>query len=267
MSSCQILSAEQPEPGLSPEMVASMIQSVPRPASSRLQFGLATSLDEVLDAWGVVYEAYVRTGLIDPNPYGLHAAQVVVTTDTAVAVGRADGIPAVTATAICDGPDGLPLDTVYSEELRTLRWQGRYLVEVGLVADARPDICETSTAFFEVIRYTFYYALHVGATDIICGMHPRRARLYQRLFGFKPWGSPRTYSTVRNHPVILMRGETMEMIRNANQYRAVENFVQRPVPTDELECRHQFTPESLQDPRVCEYMQYLRRKRMKLSVA
>jgi hypothetical protein len=133
--------------------------------------------------------------------------------NVAVVIGRLpDGRAVTTGTCMGDGALGLPLDCVYRLELDGLRRQGRTMCEIGLLADDRQSVGECCTVLFDALRYTFHFGLYLGVSDFICGMHPRRARLYRRLFGFEVFGSERSYSTVKDHPVILMRAQTEHLL-------------------------------------------------------
>ena len=209
-----------------------------------LQFAVARTLDEVLAAWGLLYNAYIRAGFIAPNPYGIHTVPQAVGEHVLVIIGLKDGVLASTISAIMDSPAGLPLDTVYAEELMKMRSEGRRPIEVGLFGDRRDLKAERSfSAIFELMRFTYHFARYMGATDVLCGIPPRRARLYARAFGFEQGGSLKAYATVKDNPVVLMRADIAQATAKASEHRAVEYFVKEPVPVDVFEGRFRFAPE------------------------
>ena len=224
-----------------------------------VEFEVASTVSEVMEGWGVVYKAYVETGLIDPNPYRLHTAPSAVGPDTAVVVGRAGGKAVSTASSIADGPQGLPLDCVYKEELDKLRAPGRRLVEIGLLADHHrgDDGGDSGSCVFDSTRIAFHFARYLGATDIVCGMHPRRSRLYTRIFGFTPVGTPRTYSCVKNHAVVLMHTTVEYVERNYSSHRALDYFMKNPVADEVFDRRYRFDAASLQSSPMGPYLRYL----------
>ena len=224
-----------------------------------MTFDVATTVSEVMEGWGVVYKAYAETGLIDPNPYRLHTALSAVGPDTAVIVGRAGGKAVSTASSIADGPHGLPLDCVYREELDEIRAPGRRIVEIGLLADhhREEDGGDSASCVFESMRLAFHFVRYLGATDFVCGMHPRRARLYSRIFGFTPLGTPRTYSSVKNHAVILMHGTVEHAEQCHARYRATDYFMKNPVAAEVFDRRYRFDAASLQASALGRYLRYL----------
>jgi hypothetical protein len=187
--------------------------------------------------------------LIDPNPRQIHTVPQALQSDVAVVIGRlGDGRAVSSGTCMGDGPLGLPLDCVYRPQLDGLRQQGRHVCEIGLLADDREAVGDASSVLFDALRYTFHFGLYLGVSDFVCGMHPRRARLYNRLFGFHVFGEERIYSTVKNHPVVLMRAQTDHLLADPSRYRAVEYFVANPVAPQVFAQRYRFPAWAAADP-------------------
>lgn len=218
------------------------------PASEKLPFSIASTAEDVSAAWGLVYQAYRRAQYIPPNPHEVHVVSQALGPHTAVMLGRVQGVPASTISAIGDNPQGLPLDKVYPEELTRMREEGRRLLEIGLFADRR-EMCSnmnrTFSAIFELLRFTFFYGMHACITDYLCGIPPRRAKLYARLFGFEQVGEAKSYDTLEQLPVVLMRVELDHLRQFAWRYRGIDYFVKHPVPLGCFDRRYQFEPETL----------------------
>src|SRR5690349_17667085 len=88
-----------------------------------VRFRVARDLQEVLAAWRMVYQVYLGSGLIHPNPYSIHTTPQTLSQSSAVFHGsRADNIES-TLTAVVDGPMGLPMDCVYKHDIDVLRRQ------------------------------------------------------------------------------------------------------------------------------------------------
>jgi hypothetical protein len=172
---------------------------------STLNYYVARTLDDVLEAWQLVYMAYRRAELIDSNPFELHAIPQAVGPQTVVITGCLGPMPGTTLSAYIDNPLGLPLDSVYPEELGALRKQGRRLMEVGLFGDRRDHLVRSSEGLFDLMRFAFYYGIHSNCDDAVIGIHPRHAPFYQRFFALEAIGEARSYPTVKNNPVVLLR--------------------------------------------------------------
>jgi len=175
-----------------------------RPRSG-LNFFVAQTLEDVIEGWGVVYHAYSKAGLIDANPFELHTAREAVSPGTAVIAGCLGPLAVSTISAYVDNPGMLPLDSVYPEELTELRKCGRRFAEVGLFADRRDHLNRSAEGLFELMRFGFYHAFHQKCDDIVIGVHPDHVPFYRRFFRFEQLGDIRSYPTVKNNPVALMR--------------------------------------------------------------
>ncbi len=229
------------------------------------KFSVARTLGEVIEAWGLLYETYRDVNFISPNHFKVHTVPQAIGSHTAVVRCRVGRTTVGTISSICDTPLGLPLDEVYGPELEVLRGQGRRLTEIGLLAE-RSELLppprggedpSTGGLMLDLLRYAFYFAVFSNATDIVCGIPPRRARLYQRAMGFEPIGEIKSYSTVEDNPVVLLRAELRHVFRDAHLYRMTDYFARNPVRHDEFKARYLFDNHRLvQSPLAG----YLRRK-------
>ena len=221
------------------------------------EFHIASTLGHVLEAWRVLYEAYLRAGYISPNVHQLHTVPEAVGPHALVLLGRSHGHVISTISAIGDSPAGLPLDKAYPEELAAMRRQGGRLLEIGLFGDRR-DIRTAAdrsfTSVFELMRYTFFFGLHTGVTDFLCGIPPRRAPLYARCFGFRPVGEVKSYRTVEDNPVVLMHARTDHLLRHPERYRAVDCFMKNPLAQDAFRDRFHFDPAAVAGSNLAEYL-------------
>jgi hypothetical protein len=215
-----------------------------RPKSG-LNFIVASTMKDVLDAWQLVYHAYCDGGLIAPNPYGIHTPLEAVGPHSVVILGCLGPVPVNTVSAYTDSPGGLPLDSVYRQQLTSLRKLNRRLVEVGLFADRRETNDFSAAGMFELMRYAFYYAVHSSADDIVIGVHPRHAAFYRRLFAFERFGDICNYPTVNNNPVVLLRLDIVRKIKLSPLPKGLGYFHDHPVSAEAYAQRFRFDPETV----------------------
>ncbi|MEI8196308.1 MAG: hypothetical protein WCI73_10395 [Phycisphaerae bacterium] len=225
--------------------------------ASGLHFAVAETLEDVTDSWHLLYSVYRRVGYIPPNPYELHTTPHAISPEALVVTAKIQGLTVGTISAIPDGPLGLPLDSVYHTQLQALREPGRRLVEIGLFADRREDVDRSFITILELMRFTFYFGYHQATTDCVCGIPPRRARLYARAFGFDIIGEPTTYASVQGNPVVLLHFNRTHLLNNLNQYKAMDYFTQHPLARDVFESRFRFQPEQLADSLLQKYLRTL----------
>lgn len=220
-----------------------------------LQFSVAQSLEEVVEAWGLVYYSYLRSHLIKPNPSRIHTVPQAVLADQSVVIcGKIEGLTVSTMSAYHDGEHRLPLDSVYAEELDELRASGRRLVEIGLFADRREKLHRSLEALLELMRWATYFGVHGGATDAIIGVHPHHAAFYTRLLGFEAIGPTRSYSTVNGAPVTLLRLDWYERIALPCPPRGLAHVLAAPLTADDF--THRYIPhmDELETSPVADYL-------------
>jgi hypothetical protein len=213
----------------------------------------ATCLSHVENAWKLVYERYVGSGLISPNPFGIHTSPHAIHTDTCVVFGQCSNTRRLTSTMtlIPDAADGLSLDSVYHRELGSLRRKGRKLMEVGLlVAECRATVSRDITALFELMKWGVYYGLHLGINDIVIGVHPRHVRFYTRWFSFEQFAPERTYPVVRNRPVVPLRLSLKEKLAVDLPPRGLRHVRDNPVAADAFGRRYSLRHQELTDSSI-----------------
>ena len=205
----------------------------------------ATSLEQVESAWRLVYERYTQIGLIDENPFGMHAVPSAVGQHACVIWGAEGSKVGYTMTLFRDNPMGLALDSVYAGHLDELRRKGRRLLEVGMLADRRQCASRGIRALFGMMRWAIHYALHTGLTDIVIGVHPRHAQFYVRCYGFEQFAPPTSYPMVRNNPVVPLRLRLLEGLAKDELPRGLADARDNPLPGSKFSHRFAFEPEQL----------------------
>jgi hypothetical protein len=228
----------------------------PDDTTSGLSFAVATTLDEVLEAWQLVYRAYLRIGLIDAHEFGIHTNPHAVSPNATVVVGRIRGETVSTMTGIHDSEAGLPLDAVYREELDRLRQAGRRLTEVGLFADRRVEFRRMLGALLGLMRLAFYWGYGEGWSDIVIGVHPHHARFYEQLIGFETLGAVRSYSVVNDRPVVLLGLNPAERAKTQPLPRGLASFLRHPPPPGTFDHRFRFDAVSLARSPLAGYLAY-----------
>lgn len=226
-----------------------------------MSYRVARNLKDVLNGWGLVYDAYLRQNLIRPNPCGIHTVRQAVTNPSIVIVSSTLRGPAHgTLSAYHDGDDGLPLDSVYQHELDALRAQGRQLVEIGLFADRRETVHRSLDALLELMRWTTWFAVHGGATDAVIGVHPRHADFYARVLGFDVMGPTRTYSIVNGAPVTLLRLDwhrrTQEAMQQGRGLRGLRWILNNPLGSLDFAGRFDGFSKAAENTRIGRFLRH-----------
>ena len=215
-----------------------------------LRFDVAQDADQVVEAWELVYKSYLKVGLIDPNPARIHTAPEAVGPNTAVVRGRLGHMVTCTLSAYLDGPSGLPLDSVYPDELRAMRDRGETPLELGLFADRRERMYRSIDALLGMMRLGTYFGVHVGATQGVIGVHPHHVKFYTRLLAFDVIGPERSYGVVKDHAVVLLRLDWYTKTKLAKPPRGLAQFMAHPVPAETFERRARLDSQLIAGTRI-----------------
>jgi hypothetical protein len=222
----------------------------PERPKSGLNFLVAGTLPDVEEAWGLVYQAYRRDNLIDANPQEIHTTKQAVGPQTAVILACLGPVLAGTLSVYADGASGIPLDSVYRPEIDGLRQSGRRLMEVGLFADRREHINRSADGLFELMRYAYYFALSMKVDDALIGVHPRHAPFYMRMLGFDRIGPVRSYPTVKDRAVVLLRHRVSQAAPLERTPKGLAYFLENPVGAEAFARRFRFDEASLAGSRI-----------------
>lgn len=223
-------------------------------AQSGLTFEIATNYEQVETAWSLVYRAYLRAGLIRPNKHKLHTVSQTIQKNTAVIFGSIGGMTVSTLSAYTDCETGLPLDTVYEDELKQMRDEGRRLAEFGLFADRREHLFRSIEALLELIRHATYFGLACNATDGVIGVHPHHANFYTRLLGFDQVGPVKTYATVKDNPVVLLRIDWAKATAQQKLPRGLRYLANNTIEPEYFDARYDLAGPGLAGTAIEQYL-------------
>jgi len=165
---------------------------------------IANDRDGFLSAFRLIYRAYLRDGLAQPNSLGLRYLPHQLLDDSSVFIVTRDDRVVGTLTLIENGELGLPIESLYGPEINRLRRQDGRVAELSCLA-----LEETETVrCFSVLRGLLRAALELAKDRqiellTVC-IHPRNARFYERRLKFTQFGQLRYCPWVCDHPAIAM---------------------------------------------------------------
>ena len=169
----------------------------------KVNYKSAGSFDDRLSAFRLVYESYLGAGLIDANRYRMRVTPYHLQPETGVFIASLDNEVICTVTLIHDSEIGLPIDSVYREEIDMKRAEGLKLAEVSSLA-AAPSLSKQEfwQVFMKLTGLMAQSARLQGVHGLVIAAHPKHARFYSRLMGFEQIGELRSYPSVRNRPAV-----------------------------------------------------------------
>lgn len=206
-------------------------ESLPPPEPD-ITYKIAEAFPERQAAFRLLYNSYLRAGLIEPNPSGMRVMHhhLLPTTDIFLALLRGEAIS--TVSLIGDGQLGLPMEATYPNEVNELRQRGVRLAEVSALADRRRQLSRTLPVFVALTRLMIQSSRARRFEQVLVAVHPRHARFYQRLLGFEALGSERSYPAVCNRPAVALKldFERIDRVQPVNY----STFFGEPLPAEQL---------------------------------
>jgi hypothetical protein len=208
-----------------------------------MKYKVASTISEVLDAWCLVYNQYLKASLISPNRMSVFTFPEYISNNAAVILGKKMGYTVCTVSALLDSERGLPLDNYYKEELDRLRAQGHRLVEIGLLADSRKST--NVQDIIALMQCTGRFGVFSDHHHFVIGVNPRRINFFRETFGFHLVGDRKDYDKLQAAPVVLMCTHT----------RNIETFALKAIAplydnSRELDFanRYKFSPDAFVSP-------------------
>jgi len=201
---------------------------------------IATRRNELLDAFRLVYQAYLRAGLCEPNPHRMRVTPYHLLPTTEVLVAVSDSNVAATMTLVRDGGLGLPMECVYPEEVAARREQGIELGEVSCLAARQEDLRRAFPLLVRVMSLCAQCARSRGLDELLIAVHPRHAGFYERFLGFQVIGHEKVYDSVCYNPAVPLALDLtrLAIIHPTGHKRLFsvplpgESLRYRPVPAD-----------------------------------
>jgi hypothetical protein len=162
---------------------------------------IASERSEWEQAFRLVSASYRACGYEPPNASAIRFTRHHALPDTTVFVAKHENQVVFTLTLVPDNTLlGLPMESIYEDEIQELRRSGRRLGEVTSMADAEVGPREFLQIFTAVIRLMAQYHLKQGGDSWVITVNPRHRNLYTKRIGFVPLGTCRSYPTVQGAP-------------------------------------------------------------------
>lgn len=221
-------------------------------ALGSVSYSIASCREDWQAAYRLVYDAYTASGLMEPNLFRMRVTPWHLCSETDVYVAKHRGQVIYTMSVVRDGSAGLPMESIYPDEVRQRRQSALSLAEVSCLA-AR-DGYFTQPQMFEVfVRLVALILQSCRAKEIerlLIAVHPRHFRLYRRFLGFDQISGIKTYAMVRGNPAVagehdfrrldLKKYPLYDRVYEAHFER--RELLGRPMPEQE---RDYFRPVSL----------------------
>jgi hypothetical protein len=152
-------------------------------------------------AFELVASNYRARGYESSDARSLRFTRFHALPDTVTFVAKDEGRVIATLSLVLDNTLlGLPMESIYQEEIAALRSQGRQICEVTSLADCNLSLREFMPVFVALMNLLTQYFLKAQANAMLITINPRHRSFYRKVMGFVPFGPWRAYPSVQNHP-------------------------------------------------------------------
>jgi hypothetical protein len=176
-------------------------------------YKIAECHDERVRAFRLVYDAYVKAGLMDANSYQMRVTRYHLLPTTDVFIAMHEGNVICTVSVVSDDFEGIPMDSIYANEVNERRLQGLYLAEVSCLASCHDYFPANRMfdIFVQLLGLICQYGRLNAIDRLVLAIHPRHFRVYRRLLGVSQFGDEKEYLSVRSHPAIACEHDFAKM--------------------------------------------------------
>jgi hypothetical protein len=152
---------------------------------------------------------------------------------TTVFVAKHQGRVVATFSLVADNDLlGLPLESLYGEEVAALRRQGRRIAEVTSLAVTELSQREFLLVFVAMIRLMKQFHVAQGGDTWVITVNPRHRAFYTKTLGYAPLGGCKPYAAVGDAPAEAFWLDVEQMRRNAP--KGFQQVFGEPLPAEAL---------------------------------
>jgi GNAT superfamily N-acetyltransferase len=161
----------------------SFVDCDPAPAPN-LVLKIADTREELQACFGLLHDAYVGAGFMQPDPSGMRVTLYHALPTTTTLCAKIDGQVVGTISLIRESVFGFPLQAIF--DLNAVREVGGNIAEVSALA-VHPDFRKTGGAIlFPLMKFMFTYcATYFDTRHIVIAVNPNRIEMYESLLFFQ----------------------------------------------------------------------------------
>jgi hypothetical protein len=180
-----------------------------------MKLKVASSLDEVVEGWRLVYHQYVQAALIEMNPFSIFTFPEYINRNAAIVIGKENDQNVCSVSAVLDSSKGLPLDAYFKDEISDLRKRKKKLIEIGLLASIKKFMHFTYAV--ELLSSVARFGVFSDYHDYVIGVHPRRKAFFKEVYDFTQIGEAKIYHRLRKAEVALLYADALHFETKARK--------------------------------------------------
>lgn len=175
-----------------------------------IQIRVTKDQNEINQAFKLLYESYLTSGLMDPKSHELRITKYHCLPTSVIVVAIYEGEVIGTVTHVLDSQLGLPTDM--SVDLSSFRKRGKRIAEISALA-VKKGFRRSHALLFAMTRYAYHYATKfAGVNYWIIGVRSNVASYYQGLFFFNRFKTKKiAHSFVKDSPSYFLYANLNEL--------------------------------------------------------
>lgn len=150
-----------------------------------IEFKLAETKDEFEQAFSLLYEGYLKSGSMAPDPSGLRITKYHILPASSVVIACKGGKVIATASIFRDSDFGIPADKEFN--LSQLNAAGHRIAEISSLCVDDEYNKNSRHILFALIKYVYEYAnIYFGVDIFIITIKKFRSHFYESIFNYQP---------------------------------------------------------------------------------
>ncbi len=152
--------------------------------SPKLVLKLAETREELEACFRILHDAYVQTGLMDPDPSGMRVTVYHALPTTSTLLAKYGDEVVGTLSLVRESAMGFPLQRIF--EIDAVRAAGGRVAEVSSLAVKRSFQSRGGIILFPLMKFMYEYATRCFDTrHLVIAVNPRHIGMYESLLFFK----------------------------------------------------------------------------------
>jgi hypothetical protein len=166
----------------------------------------AETIEDLEQTFVLVHDEYVRSGYIrEAKPSNIFFNMHNLLPHASILLMKCQNTVVCTLSNVLDSvPFGLPMDSVYKQELDQLRNQGRLLCEFCALATAADFRWRNIFAY--IFREMLWHAISHNVNDLCIMVNPKHEAFYRTILLFEDLGPERNYPRL-GVPAVALRAD------------------------------------------------------------
>ncbi|MCD4701894.1 MAG: hypothetical protein K8S24_08575 [Candidatus Aegiribacteria sp.] len=179
---------------------------------------LAESIDEMKEAYKLIYDNYLLSGFQKPDPSSMRISFHNLLPTSCLMIAKKNGKVCGTLTLIQESGDRLPINELFNYEIGKIRKEDSLICELsGLALDTSLTNRESRAVLHSLFRKAFILGRHLlGCTDFCMMINPRHCDYYQKEFNFEKIGQIKKYDKVNGAPAVPLR---LHLVKGAEIFK------------------------------------------------